>query len=727
MSIALSHLNDLYVSGLSDQTIERMGCRSVPPAEFEKISPALKNVTSMLEFPYPNVPGFSRYRLYPPLDKMKYFQKAGTAPHLYILPIVQIVLADPTVPLLFVEGEKKAGLAVQNMIMAIGIGGIWNWLKKGTSEGIDDLDQIAAPDRKAEICFDSDVWTKPKMQLALFAFGKELESRGFDVSIVVIPGEADKKAGFDDFVVKKSLKLFQDLPRINLKHHATSRHKDWWESWRKEKSKVEKQVNKIAKLISDPDPCQDPVDGDALLYDMCKAIKRFIVGSNESYVAQALWVLHAYCLDAFVCSPFLTIRSPAMQSGKTRRMEVIHKLAPRPLWSINITPAAMYRTIEKYKPTLLVDEADTFVKLNPDLRGILNASHYRATASVIRTITDEHEPAAFSTWCPKAIALIGNLPPTLNDRSILISMVRKKKSQIVERFSLGNDYQDLEDLRQKCLRWATDNMEHLKKADPDMPNELGDRTSDNWRPLLAIADMVGGKWPRWARLAALALNNVEEQPANVELLADIKAIFGQTESTTSADLVAELNRLAERPWPGFNAGKGITQNNLGRMVKGFGIKSKNIRVGDQILKGYEAKQFHVAFDAYLGETEAEPENETASHPLHPLPGHNFSELDEIFDPLRCNFVADAESLQAHSEKTHVAGSDGLQNDGVASARDYLSAEKNTDVATIADNNGTSPRAEETQTFSSGEKTGEAETYQEQWARIKAEHEAAKRK
>ncbi len=163
------------------------------------------------------------------------------------------------------------------------------------------------------------------------------------------------------------------------------------------------------------------------------------------------------------------------------------------------------------------------------------------------------------------------------------------------------------------------------------------------------------------------------------------------------------------------------------MVKGFGIKSKNIRVGDQILKGYEAKQFHVAFDAYLGETEAEPENETASHPLHPLPGHNFSELDEIFDPLRCNFVADAESLQAHSEKTHVAGSDGLQNDGVASARDYLSAEKNTDVATIADNNGTSPRAEETQTFSSGEKTGEAETYQEQWARIKAEHEAAKRK
>src|SRR5437763_1805467 len=83
---------------------------------------------------------------------------------------------------------------------------------------------------------------------------------------------------------------------------------------------------------------------------------------------------------------------------------------------------------------------------------------------------------AFSTWCPKAIALIGNLPPTLNDRSILISMVRKKKSQSVERFSLGNDYQDLEELRQKCLRWATDNMEELKKADPDMPNELGDRT-----------------------------------------------------------------------------------------------------------------------------------------------------------------------------------------------------------------------------------------------------------
>src|SRR5439155_15639144 len=157
----------------------------------------------------------------------------------------------------------------------------------------------------------------------------------------VIPGEGDKKIGVDDFVAKKSIKLFHELTRINLKHHTMSRHKDWWENWRKEKSKVETQVSKVAKLISDPDPCQETVDGDGLLYDMCKAIKRFVVGPNESYVAQALWVLHANCLDAFVCSPFLTIRSPVMQSVITRRMEVIHKLAPRPLWSINITPAAM--------------------------------------------------------------------------------------------------------------------------------------------------------------------------------------------------------------------------------------------------------------------------------------------------------------------------------------------------------------------------------------------------
>ena len=40
---------------------------------------------------------------------------------------------------------------------------------------------------------------------------------------------------------------------------------------------------------------------------------------------------------------------------------------------------------------------------------------------------------------------------------------------------------------------------------PDLPREIQDRAADNWEPLIAVADLAGGKWPRLAREAAVAL------------------------------------------------------------------------------------------------------------------------------------------------------------------------------------------------------------------------------
>ena len=84
-------------------------------------------------------------------------------------------------------------------------------------------------------------------------------------------------------------------------------------------------------------------------------------------------------------------------------------------------------------PTLLIDEADTFLKENDELRGILNTGHRRG-GQVTRTVGDDHEPRQFSTWAPAVIAMIGRLPDTLNDRSVVISLRRRKPSEKVESF-----------------------------------------------------------------------------------------------------------------------------------------------------------------------------------------------------------------------------------------------------------------------------------------------------
>jgi putative DNA primase/helicase len=92
-----------------------------------------------------------------------------------------------------------------------------------------------------------------------------------------------------------------------------------------------------------------------------------------------------------------------------------------------MSSAAVFRAVEAFAPTLIIDEADTFLTPEkPELIGILNSSHVRATAYVVRVVGDDHEVKSFSTWCAKAIALIGELPGTLQDRSIIVRMHRKR-------------------------------------------------------------------------------------------------------------------------------------------------------------------------------------------------------------------------------------------------------------------------------------------------------------
>jgi len=132
----------------------------------------------------------------------------------------------------------------------------------------------------------------------------------------------------------------------------------------------------------------------------------------------------------------------------------------------------------------------------------------------------------FSTFCPKAFGLIGQLTATLTDRSIVIPMQRKTPSEKADRLR-RRDTDDHHQLRRQCLRWAIDNAEALKQAAPPVLPALNDRANDLWEPLLAIADHAGGEWPERARKAALKLSGegaAGEDNRCVELLRDARAI-----------------------------------------------------------------------------------------------------------------------------------------------------------------------------------------------------------
>ena len=84
-----------------------------------------------------------------------------------------------------------------------------------------------------------------------------------------------------------------------------------------------------------------------------------------------------YLFTLFGISPLLIINAPERACAKTLLQTVLAKLCCRSLSAANATLSALFRSIEKWKPTLFIDEADTFFRDNVELHGMVNAGYQR--------------------------------------------------------------------------------------------------------------------------------------------------------------------------------------------------------------------------------------------------------------------------------------------------------------------------------------------------------------
>jgi hypothetical protein len=313
-------------------------------------------------------------------------------------------------------------------------------------------------------------------------------------------------------------------------------------------------------------------------------------------------VLFTHAIEAFGIATRLAITSPRPQCGKTTLLDILHRLVVRPLLAGNVSAASVFRVVEVARPTLMIDEADTFLPGNDELRGVLNSGHRRG-GSVIRVVGEAMEVREFSTFAPAAIAMIGTLPRTLADRSISVALKRKRADESVESFRYDHT-EELDRLARQCARWAADNIAKLREVDPEVPPNLFNRAADNWRPLLAIAEVAGGDWPRKAR--EIAARTVDaDQMKRIGLLADIREVFAtrRVDKIKSADLAAALVAMEGHPWAEYGrSGKPLSANGLARMLSGDHIIPKTVRFGigsEDTAKGYEREQFADAFARYL--------------------------------------------------------------------------------------------------------------------------------
>ena len=269
-----------------------------------------------------------------------------------------------------------------------------------------------------------------------------------------------------------------------------------------------------------------------LLDDVKRFIGRYVVMTEEQMTATVLWVAHTHAFTAFDVTPYLHISGATMRTGKTRLLEVLEVLVPRPWLTGRVTAAVLPRRIDAECPSLLLDESDATFKHSSDyseaLRAILNSGYKHSGSTTVCQGGASYK--RYSTFCPKAIAGIGQLPGTIADRSIEVKLKRRAPDENVERFAprrLGDEVQHLVK-RLAAFGLQADNVLQKRHADIDW---LNDRAAEVWGPLMAIADCAGGQWPDAARVASKVLSgrpDEQDDDVSTALLFDISEIFSRT-------------------------------------------------------------------------------------------------------------------------------------------------------------------------------------------------------
>ncbi len=392
-------------------------------------------------------------------------------------------------------------------------------------------------------------------------------------------------------------------------------------------------------------PAERPRPLGTVLSAIVRVISLRVAMAPEAAVAVALWIVAAWgCRphgtdggpDIF---PRLVVTSATKRCGKSTLLDTVAPLVPQPIRADNISAASLFRTVAAMFPTLLLDEGDSYLHGNEEVRGLLNSGFGKA-GSVLRVVEVPDgrggrtwEPTAFPTFCPAVIAAIGRLSPTVEDRSIRIRLERKPPGRAQQRVRGA----DLAAMRMKVTPHLAAHADALATAmakgvsNDVLPPGLGDRDCDNWEPLLAVAALAGGDWPQRAAAAAVALcsDGADRRDRVETLLHDIRDFSrerrqerwaayrawrakGRAAGTprpaiydfmSSSDLLSWLTARDTSPWAECNHGRPLTPHGLTRMLKGLQIVPGRDRRGGRLhrdeVRGFWLRDFRPVWQRYL--------------------------------------------------------------------------------------------------------------------------------
>jgi putative DNA primase/helicase len=328
-----------------------------------------------------------------------------------------------------------------------------------------------------------------------------------------------------------------------------------------------------------------------LIAGLCAHIGRHTALPFHSICAIALWALATHFVALFSVAPILALISLTRRCGKSITIDAFHRFAWRPELSSDITPATLFRLCAK-KVTMFLDEADQYLRrAGNQLVVVLNAGHSRIAPKVMRVIGGKEQ--SFTAFGFKCIAAIEDLPPTVMDRAIVITLVRKLVTEKVDSYT-PSENDDVGALRAQIEAFTFDYWDQMKATKPRTLNLSNDRAAQNWGPLLAVASCAGSAWIKNAAEAAVALTPSDDEVPSVleEFIRDLATVFRKSGAPyiSSLNIVSALNADPAMQWATYSNGGPMRIHDFSRLMKRLKLKSTQ----KQISKG---KNIHVVYQA----------------------------------------------------------------------------------------------------------------------------------
>jgi hypothetical protein len=216
----------------------------------------------------------------------------------------------------------------------------------------------------------------------------------------------------------------------------------------------------------------------------------------------------------------------------------------------------------------------------------------------------------FSVFCPKVLAGIGNFPPTITDRAIVIAMQRRKDSEKVARFLYRTAEPEGKVLTDWAESFCTQRREEISAAYGAATLDfISDRDAEAWSPLFAILSVAAPERLPELQVCAEHLtqskaSNAEDDSLALRLLADMRDVWPESEPKIfTVELLRLLKGVEDGPWASDDKFDG---RKLSRFLRPFKVKPATVQIGSENRKGYFREETEAAFARYLGLQPSEP-------------------------------------------------------------------------------------------------------------------------